>query len=171
MRPPWSRRSPSPKFAARPVVHVGDVRRPASPPARSDAGQPEPRSLWSDPAAGTPKPFAAGTITSIPSPPDPFEHLVRAALDELPAQFVATLESVPVVISDDGERFGAYGLYHGASIAHPGVPAQIFIFRDTLWRDFGHDPQRLAEQVRRVVRHELGHHLGFDEPGVQRLGL
>ena len=27
------------------------------------------------------------------------------------------------------------------------------------------------EQVERVVRHELGHHFGFDEKGVRNLGL
>lgn len=100
-----------------------------------------------------------------------FAALVQAALDELPEQFTATLESVPVMIGDRGEAVGAYGLYHGAGMAHPEVPAQIIIFRDTLLRDFGHDEARLGEEVRRVVRHELGHHLGFDEDGVRRLGL
>ena len=117
------------------------------------------------------RPFSAGTITSVPSPADPFEALVRAALEELPEEFLGTLEGVSVVLSDDGQAWGAYGLYQGASIAHPDVPAQISIFRDTLSRDFGHDPELLARQVRRVVRHELGHHLGFDENGVHRLGL
>ena len=45
------------------------------------------------------------------------------------------------------------------------------IFRDTLLRDFGHDPELLKAQVTRTVRHELAHHLGWDEKGVRRLGL
>lgn len=100
-----------------------------------------------------------------------FADLVRSALDELPKQFLDTLKDVPVVISDDGHKFGAYGLYHGATIARPEFGAQIFIYRDTLIRDFGRDPAKLAQQVRRVVRHELGHHLGFNEQGVADLGL
>ena len=40
------------------------------------------------------------------------------------------------------------------------------IFRDTLRRDFGHDPELLRDQVTRTVRHELAHHVGFDELGV-----
>lgn len=100
-----------------------------------------------------------------------FEALVKASLDELPARFLAALDECPVVISDDGHRFGAYGLYHGATIARPEIPARIFIYRDTLTQHFGHDANLLAEQVRRVVRHELGHHLGFDEQGVADLGL
>ena len=43
------------------------------------------------------------------------------------------------------------------------------IFRDTLRRDFGHDPELLRDQVTRTVRHELAHHVGFDELGVSRL--
>jgi len=100
-----------------------------------------------------------------------FGQLVQAALDELPEEFSSTLAHVPVMIGDRGNAVGAYGLYHGSGISHPEVPAQIIVFRDTLLRDFGHDHALLAEQVRRVVRHELGHHLGFDENGVRRLGL
>jgi predicted Zn-dependent protease with MMP-like domain len=100
-----------------------------------------------------------------------FAAFVKASLDELPDVFLRTLEDVPVVISTDGHAFGAYGLYHGATIARPEYAAQIFIYRDTLQRDFGHNPAMLAQQVRRVVRHELGHHLGFDEQGVAALGL
>ena len=38
-------------------------------------------------------------------------------------------------------------------------------------RDFGHDPELLRDQVTRTVRHELAHHVGFDEMGVRGLGL
>jgi len=45
------------------------------------------------------------------------------------------------------------------------------IYRDTLERDFGHDPVLLAAEVERTLRHELAHHLGWDEGGVSGLGL
>jgi predicted Zn-dependent protease with MMP-like domain len=66
---------------------------------------------------------------------------------------------------------GAYGLYHGDGAHRDEVPDRIVIYRDTLRRDFGHDPDLLLEQVVRTVRHELAHHVGFDEMGVQGLGL
>jgi predicted Zn-dependent protease with MMP-like domain len=101
-----------------------------------------------------------------------FQELVGEALDELPDLLRRALDhNVAVVISDGGRRRGAYGLYHGDGMARDDVPDRIVIYRDTLRRDFGHDPDLLRDQVVRTVRHELAHHIGFDELGVRDLGL
>jgi predicted Zn-dependent protease with MMP-like domain len=100
-----------------------------------------------------------------------FEALVRSALDDLPLEFHRALEHVAVVVSDGGRGRGAYGLYQGDTVAHDYFHDRIVIFRDTLMRDFGHDPELLKAQVVRTVRHELAHHLGWDEKGVRGLGL
>ena len=104
---------------------------------------------------------------------DDFEELVRDALDDLPDLLRTLVEdhNVAVVISDGGRRRGAYGLYHGDGASRDDVPDRIVIYRDTLRRDFGHDPELLRDQVTRTVRHELAHHVGFDELGVRDLGL
>lgn len=109
--------------------------------------------------------------------PDPyddagFEELVRDALDDLPDLLRAALErNVAVVISDHGRQHGAYGLYQGDTASRDDFSDKIIIFRDTLRRDFGHDPDLLRHQVTVTVRHELAHHIGFDELGVRDLGL
>jgi predicted Zn-dependent protease with MMP-like domain len=100
-----------------------------------------------------------------------FKALVRAALDDLPLEFHRALEHVAVVVDDGGRRQRAYGLYQGDTVAHDYFHDRIVIFRDTLLRDFGHDPDLLKAQVTRTVRHELAHHLGWDEKGVRGLGL
>lgn len=104
-----------------------------------------------------------------------FEGLVRDALDDLPDLLRNALRHVPVVISDKGRQAGAYGLYQGGqgriNAFGPPTHDRIMIFRDTLRRDFGHDPELLRERVVKTVRHELAHHVGFDELGVSRLDL
>ncbi|HYM54085.1 MAG TPA: metallopeptidase family protein [Solirubrobacteraceae bacterium] len=100
-----------------------------------------------------------------------FEELVRDALDDLPDLLRNALAHVAVVVSDGGRRAGAYGLYQGDGATRDNYHDRIVIFRDTLRRDFGHDADLLRDQVTRTVRHELAHHVGFDELGVSRLDL
>lgn len=101
-----------------------------------------------------------------------FEAIVREALDELPDLLRNVLDhNVAVLISDDGRRHRAYGLYQGDGATRDTVTDRIVIFRDTLRRDFGHDADLLREQILVTVRHELAHHVGFDELGVRGLGL
>ena len=116
--------------------------------------------LWAEPDEGE-------FMDLDPLNDDDFTELVRDALDELPDLLQNALEHTAVVIRSGGRRRRAYGLYQGGG----GSPGRIVIFRDTLRRDFGRDPEALREQVTRTLRHELAHHVGFDELGVRGLGL
>jgi predicted Zn-dependent protease with MMP-like domain len=103
--------------------------------------------------------------------PDSFDSLVADAIDALPEEFQRLLERVAVVVSDLGFERNAYGEYFGDGVAAERYEDRIVIYRDTLERDFGHDRTLLARQVEQTLRHELAHHLGWDEPGVGGLGL
>jgi predicted Zn-dependent protease with MMP-like domain len=114
------------------------------------------------------------TLAKLPPPqrpPTEFDELVAAALDDLPPEFGEILAKTPVTVSDRGREHGAYGRYVGGTVARDVYPDHIVVYRDTLERDFGHDRDLLRAQVERTVRHELAHHLGWDEPGVRGLGL
>jgi predicted Zn-dependent protease with MMP-like domain len=100
-----------------------------------------------------------------------FEALVAEAIDQLPPEFREVLEKVPVVVSRRGAENHAYGHYMGDTVARDYREDRIVLYQDTLERDFGHDPDLLAAQVERTLRHELAHHLGWGEPGVRDLGL
>jgi predicted Zn-dependent protease with MMP-like domain len=103
--------------------------------------------------------------------PEDFESLVARAIDRLPDEFQAVLGKVAVIVSDLGAEVHAYGQYFGDGVAHERYEDRIVIYRDTLERDFGHDRELLARQVERTLRHELAHHLGWNEEGVGGLGL
>jgi predicted Zn-dependent protease with MMP-like domain len=104
-----------------------------------------------------------------PSDEEEFRALVRSAVDELPLEFHRALEHVAIVVADGGARVrvgrgrrAVYGQYQGDTVAQDYFHDRIVIFRDTLVRDFGHDPEALREQLVRTVRRELGHRLGVD---------
>jgi predicted Zn-dependent protease with MMP-like domain len=100
-----------------------------------------------------------------------FDILVAEAIDQLPRDFQQLLDTTPVVVSHRGAENRAYGHYFGDTVARDNYPDRIVLYQDTLERDFGHDPELLRAQVERTLRHELAHHLGWNEPGVRELGL
>jgi predicted Zn-dependent protease with MMP-like domain len=100
-----------------------------------------------------------------------FELLVAEAIDRLPPEFQKLLETTPVVVSQRGAENHAYGHYFGDTVARDDYHDRIFIYQDTLERDFGWDRDLLRAQVERTVRHEVAHHLGWGERGVAELGL
>jgi predicted Zn-dependent protease with MMP-like domain len=104
-------------------------------------------------------------------PPSRFDELVIAAIDDLPEEFHDVVEGIPILVSHHGHEHHAYGHYIGDTVARDDYRDHIVIYQDTLERDFGHDPELLRTQVERTVRHEIAHHLGWDERGVRDLGL
>jgi len=114
---------------------------------------------------------ALATLPPADRPPTEFDELVMEALDDLPEPFHEVLEHTPVIVSNLGHEHRAYGHYIGGTVARDSYPDRIVVYQDTLERDFGHDPDLLRSQVERTVRHEVAHHLGWDERGVRDLGL
>jgi predicted Zn-dependent protease with MMP-like domain len=103
--------------------------------------------------------------------PTDFERIVGQAIERLPDEFRRLVEETPVVVSRRGAEAGAYGHYFGDTVARDAYEDRIVVYQDTLEHDFGHDPELLARQVERTLRHEIAHHLGWDESGVRELGL
>jgi predicted Zn-dependent protease with MMP-like domain len=118
--------------------------------------------------------------------PDAFERVVAEAAGALPPQFTELLERVPVLIEPMPERshLGGdlhlgpeiLGLFAGASLLDASAlegldePARIHLYQRNLERSV-HDETELCEEIRVTLYHELGHLLGFDEEGVDGLGL
>jgi predicted Zn-dependent protease with MMP-like domain len=113
-------------------------------------------------------------LAKLPPPEQPlseFDQLVVEAIDGLPEELREVVETIPILVSHLGRAHHAYGHYIGGTVVRNDYRDHIVIYRDTLERDFGHDPELLRAQVERTVRHEIAHHLGWGEAGVRDLGL
>lgn len=101
---------------------------------------------------------------------EPLENYAQDALDSLPPDLQAQMSNVAIVIEEEppaGQPL--LGLYQGVpltrrSSSYAAVPPdKITIFGGPLVRLYGHDPERLRREVRRVVLHEVAHHFGISD--------
>ncbi len=84
------------------------------------------------------------------------EAAVREALDSLPDWVVAELGEVAVIV-EDSHPDGLMGIYDPV-----GGLKRVVIFRDA-------NPS--ADEVKRTVLHEIGHHFGMNEHQIDSLGF
>jgi predicted Zn-dependent protease with MMP-like domain len=99
-----------------------------------------------------------------------FEQSVQDALDSLPPELRERMSNVSIVVADEppgGQPL--LGLYQGVPLTRRGsnyggvLPDKITIYRGPLERLYGHDAQRLDQEIRRVVLHEVAHHFGISD--------
>src|SRR5262249_36504965 len=108
-----------------------------------------------------------------------FEALVEAALRKLPRPFREKLENIAVVVEDWAddqtlEDMGIeppdtlYGLYRGVDLTRRDsfygnvLPDTIHIYQGPIEEDCA-DTEEMAELIRDVVAHEVGHYFGLDD--------
>jgi predicted Zn-dependent protease with MMP-like domain len=108
-----------------------------------------------------------------------FEILVESALKKLPRQFRERLANIAVVVEDwaDDDTLREmdieppdtlYGLYRGVDLTRRDsgygnvLPDTIHIYQGPIEEDCG-DPEEMADLVREVVVHEIGHYFGLDD--------
>jgi predicted Zn-dependent protease with MMP-like domain len=108
-----------------------------------------------------------------------FEALVESALRKLPRPFKDKLHNVAVVVEDWAddetlEEMGIeppdtlYGLYRGIDLTRRDsgygnvLPDTIHIYQGPIEEDC-EDAEEMADVVRDVVIHEIGHYFGLDD--------
>jgi len=99
-----------------------------------------------------------------------FDRLVSDALDELPDDIRQLMTNVAVTVEDEPPPGRPLlGLYEGVPWGKRGpyysgyLPDKITIYRGPIERMTGRDPERLRQQVRRTVFHEIAHHFGISD--------
>lgn len=117
--------------------------------------------MWSEPAVST----------------EQFVNWVEEAIDELPEELRNAMSNVGIVVDEDSAAESPIlGLYQGVpltrrSSGYAAVPPdKITIFRRPIERVAGTDPERLRQQVKHVVVHEIAHHFGISDERLVELG-
>jgi len=116
-----------------------------------------------------------------------FQEMVSDALDEVPEEFDKEWKNVAVIVSTDWptepdkKRMGIpqghllLGMYSGVAKTQgsrsEGSRHVVVIYQPALERFCGGDKQRLEEQIRKTVLHELAHHLGMSHERMKEIGL
>lgn len=105
-----------------------------------------------------------------------FEVLVEEALETIPDEFQEQMQNLVVLVEQEPdeetlERVGVkeghilLGLYQGVPLTAQGMAGgieHITIFQQAIETYCHGDPDRIRDQVRRTVLHELAHHFGID---------
>jgi predicted Zn-dependent protease with MMP-like domain len=116
-----------------------------------------------------------------------YEIMVSRVVQSLSPQVQAMLARIAVVVeaepasshftdSDVSPEHDLFGLYQGIPLIDRDsayslvIPDRITIFVGPLARG-SETRQELDDQIRITILHELGHHLGLDEDGLESLGL
>ncbi len=116
-----------------------------------------------------------------------FDLIVRKAVALLPAYFRDYLDNVPVLVDDlpaedllfaadpilDPELFGMFSgvplLERSLMDTVPPEPDRIHLFQRNIER-YCPNRERLLEEIRVTLLHEIGHAMGLDDPGLAKLG-
>jgi predicted Zn-dependent protease with MMP-like domain len=112
-------------------------------------------------------------------PRNAFDRLVEDAIASLPDQFAQWIDEVPIIVEDapapgDKRVQNALGFYQGDTLfgrlENSGhLPARIVLYREHLMHAC-RTREQLAEEIRKTLLHELGHHAGMDEEQLDALG-
>ncbi|MCU1607424.1 MAG: uncharacterized protein JWP46_3889 [Modestobacter sp.] len=111
-----------------------------------------------------------------PLPLARFEELVADALDAVPAELMALLDNVVVLVEDrNPDEPDLLGLYEGYALTERGwdyggaLPDRIMVYRVAIC-DVCEDEDQVVEEVTITVVHEIAHHFGIAEDRLHALG-
>ena len=109
-------------------------------------------------------------------PLEVFESLVADALDEVPAELLALMDNVVVLVADrNPEEPDLLGLYEGYALTERGwhyggdLPDRIMIYREAICA-ICETAEDVVDEVTITVVHEIAHHFGIDDDRLHELG-
>lgn len=115
---------------------------------------------------------------------DDIEILAREEFERLPPRFRALCGNIAFVVQDfpDDEvladlglesEFDLLGLFQGPDLAAQdagtGEPTMIFLYRRPILDAWAEGDNSLGHLVRHVLIHEIGHHFGLSDQGMDEI--
>jgi len=124
-------------------------------------------------------------FSTAPDPAD-LEALAREALATIPGELRRVMTNVVVRVEefpdddtlddlDCDSAFDLLGLYRGVSLARRSVADQpddidtVYLYRRPILDYWCESGEMLADIVRHVLIHEIGHHFGFSDDDMERI--
>lgn len=117
---------------------------------------------------------------------DDITHLARMALESLPRDIAAAVGDLSIRVEDFPtpeielemgleSPFDLLGLYQGVDLLRrsvsdpPAMPDTVLLFRRPILDYWCEGEDTLADIVRHVLIHEIGHHMGYSDDDMERL--
>jgi len=115
-----------------------------------------------------------------------FEIVANEVWDALPDQFRKIAGNLSIQMQDFADRdtlnaldiyspYGLLGLYHGIGLPFKSVhdiphgPDMIFLYRVPILAYANAERQDVADVIRHVLIHEVGHHFGFSDDDMEAI--
>jgi predicted Zn-dependent protease with MMP-like domain len=121
-------------------------------------------------------------MSDLPDPQrDYFDDLITRAIERLPPEFRAQLDSVAIVVDDyptpdqlhATHSHGLFGIYEGVPRTAYGAENAVYANKITLFRgpleSYSRSAEDLAVMVEETLFHEVGHHLGISDARLAEL--
>jgi predicted Zn-dependent protease with MMP-like domain len=96
-------------------------------------------------------------------------EFIEEALESIPPELRERMSNVEIVVEEEPPDPRLLGLYQGIPLTRRTsyygavLPDKISIYRGPLLRLYGGSLERLREETKRVVLHEVAHHFGISD--------
>jgi predicted Zn-dependent protease with MMP-like domain len=105
-----------------------------------------------------------------------FFNLVEEIFNNLPQDIKLLLENIEITVEEKDKGY-LLGFYRGVPYKERGpyynfvLPDKIVLFKEEIENAANQENISIREKIKKVLLHEIGHYLGFNEEKLRDLGV